>query len=672
MRLARKLEVLALFSLLAAQTTWANPNAGVVQGQASPYICITDAQYEQVSQLLEASRPSGKAAGPAQMTVELSPPLHEPWVRYVNNYLDLDPGSGIQDYHCGNAAYDGHNGIDYRIVNFHNMETDIPILAAADGEVVATQDGEFDRRTEIVDGTPANYVIVRHEDGSDGWYWHMRTGTVAVTVGQQVTTGDTLGSVGSSGLSDGPHLHFEIRDPIGNVRDPFNGSCQSEPTLWVSQDPYVRDLPFEVVDEGLTVIEPIGLVNIERAPDARFVPLGDTLFSRVEGNFVSGDQIAWELYFEGEFYTNNVWTPDASPYRWTYYWVWWILPDDDELQGSWEMRVKRNGTEIASQPFEYYRDADLIPADHFGRAVFDEPLPRVYGVNEMISLSGRLAHSRQDRLWMQLDPVTGGAPTVSLVDPMPGVRSFGRNFVIPEPGDFALNIWAWSLDQLDWVWLGAHEPITVETTAAPISSLPVTFFGGLVTDTPTPLHYKATKTFTLTGTVDERYSNLVMQIAGTPVAFGSIQDGRFRLSGAPLSTHAGTQVFSLLADIDGEQLVVGTFRGTVSFAGRRETFVITTGPAAIDGLPDAFALHQNRPNPFNPSTLIEVALPHATVGNLTIYNALGQKVDQLLDGPIEAGVHKFQWDAGSHSTGVFFYRFTAPGLQQTRRMLLVR
>ncbi len=89
-------------------------------------------------------------------------------------------------------------------------------------------------------------------------------------------------------------------------------------------------------------------------------------------------------------------------------------------------------------------------------------------------------------------------------------------------------------------------------------------------------------------------------------------------------------------------------------------------------------LHQNHPNPFNPSTSIVFYLPAAAPVTLEIYDAAGRRVSRLLDGAIqERGTHTVEWrgtdDAGrTVSSGVYFYRLRAGKEMISRKMVLLR
>ena len=83
-------------------------------------------------------------------------------------------------------------------------------------------------------------------------------------------------------------------------------------------------------------------------------------------------------------------------------------------------------------------------------------------------------------------------------------------------------------------------------------------------------------------------------------------------------------------------------------------------------------LLQNHPNPFNPSTQISFVLAKAGMVNVSVYNALGQKVTELVNGNMTAGTHNVQFNASNLSSGFYFYRLEAADYTQTMKMLLIK
>jgi hypothetical protein len=90
------------------------------------------------------------------------------------------------------------------------------VLAVADATVAAVHDG-MDEPVRISQRTthqPAddagNYVALKLPDGRFAFYEHLKKGSVKVAVGDRVATGDVIGSLGFSGESTGPHLHFHV------------------------------------------------------------------------------------------------------------------------------------------------------------------------------------------------------------------------------------------------------------------------------------------------------------------------------------------------------------------------------------------------------------------------------------------------------------------------------
>jgi murein DD-endopeptidase MepM/ murein hydrolase activator NlpD len=173
---------------------------------------------------------------------------------YITAYRDLASGGGLEDWNCGNNTYNGHRGTDIGIGGFAVMDAGSRwIVAAADGEVSYANDGCYDRCTSgncDCGGGFGNYVRITHADGKRTYYGHMMNGSVAVSVGDQVTCGQRLGKVASSGSSTGPHLHFEPRYSDNTSDDPFSGPCGGNISFWVGQGAY-NDLPDELCEGGM-------------------------------------------------------------------------------------------------------------------------------------------------------------------------------------------------------------------------------------------------------------------------------------------------------------------------------------------------------------------------------------------------------------------------------------
>lgn len=103
----------------------------------------------------------------------------------------------------------GWNGVDI------GAARGTTIHAAADGTVIIARNGGWN-------GGYGNYVVIIHNNGSQTLYSHMRS--VIVSPGQKVSSGQIIGYVGSTGLSTGSHLHFEVRGAANPFRNCFIGS----------------------------------------------------------------------------------------------------------------------------------------------------------------------------------------------------------------------------------------------------------------------------------------------------------------------------------------------------------------------------------------------------------------------------------------------------------------
>lgn len=79
-------------------------------------------------------------------------------------------------------------------------------------------------------------------------------------------------------------------------------------------------------------------------------------------------------------------------------------------------------------------------------------------------------------------------------------------------------------------------------------------------------------------------------------------------------------------------------------------------------LPLQFALDQNYPNPFNPSTSIQFSVPVDAQVKIGVYNLVGEKVAEVVNKDFSAGTHKVDFEATSFTSGIYFYRLDATGI----------
>jgi murein DD-endopeptidase MepM/ murein hydrolase activator NlpD len=115
-----------------------------------------------------------------------------------------------------------HTGAGAYAVDFA-MPEGTPVLAARKGWVIWTRSNVMttvgSRPPGQTGNVPANEVVILHEDGTVGWYMHFQPGGIDVPLGRFVRQGDVIGRSGNTGLSNQPHLHFEVYKPVdGYIR----------------------------------------------------------------------------------------------------------------------------------------------------------------------------------------------------------------------------------------------------------------------------------------------------------------------------------------------------------------------------------------------------------------------------------------------------------------------
>lgn len=146
---------------------------------------------------------------------------------------------------------------------------------------------------------------------------------------------------------------------------------------------------------------------------------------------------------------------------------------------------------------------------------------------------------------------------------------------------------------------------------------------------------------------------------------------------------------SLEIIVSSRSLLEGSYRSVLTISSQNpeqvlfalpiEVTVLPAGTTSPYEFPKELAVEQNYPNPFNPQTVIRYAIKNESRIRVTIFNVLGQKIEELDVGVVPAGRHEFFWNSTEFPSGVYFYTVTAVSTKhpqsvyrETKKMVLVQ
>jgi hypothetical protein len=155
----------------------------------------------------------------------------------------------------------------------------------------------------------------------------------------------------------------------------------------------------------------------------------------------------------------------------------------------------------------------------------------------------------------------------------------------------------------------------------------------------------------------------------------NIAQGSYKLK----ATHVGFQT-----KFNGDATSLGSAQALDIMNGSYEVNLVLQ-PGAVTGvggddnnLPESVQLYGNYPNPFNPTTKISFGLPAETEVKISIYNLLGQKINELFNGRLGAGNHSVHWNGRDYSgrfapSGIYFYSLqTGENPLMVKKMTLMK
>ncbi len=110
----------------------------------------------------------------------------------------------------------------------------------------------------------------------------------------------------------------------------------------------------------------------------------------------------------------------------------------------------------------------------------------------------------------------------------------------------------------------------------------------------------------------------------------------------------------------------------VDVNGNRATLATQSATPSASAVITEYALHQNYPNPFNPTTNIAFDMVEAGNVSISIFNIMGQKVAEIVNGNMEAGRHVVTFDATGLGSGLYLYKMEANGFTAQSKMILMK
>jgi hypothetical protein len=165
-------------------------------------------------------------------------------------------------------------------------------------------------------------------------------------------------------------------------------------------------------------------------------------------------------------------------------------------------------------------------------------------------------------------------------------------------------------------------------------------------------------------------------INGNPVWQLRVVEGQSGYCGENLDQHFGLGNASVIDSIKVEwpsgNISYFTAIGTNQYLTIDETQGIIGLQQNSNEIPKNFTLHQNRPNPFNPSTKIEFSLPRKDFADLSLYDITGRFIKKLFSKELTAGDYSYDFDGISLASGVYFYKLSVSNYTETKKMVLIK
>lgn len=164
----------------------------------------------------------------------------------------------------------------------------------------------------------------------------------------------------------------------------------------------------------------------------------------------------------------------------------------------------------------------------------------------------------------------------------------------------------------------------------------------------------------------------VVSCAAAGNVWGPLVQPVNHISGAPALIAAGPKAGIRFVSNDSCFTLWSENSGSNVWASNGCTPPLIGGINENNGIPSAFRLEQNFPNPFNPTTVIGYQLPVNSFVRLAVFDVLGREVALLVSENKPAGTYEIKFDGSNLASGVYLYKLEANEFDDVKRMLLVK
>ena len=486
----------------------------------------------------------------------------------------------------------------------------------------------YDDQTARIPAT--NYVRVGYDWDSQATYW-LEVDTSGLPLAKPILAGSQMSHSGSPGETHGTHFKWEI-----------GGDPTDENHLQTTVCPIYKNVSSATYTYGGPVFDPTDYnifyhcsvsneQNIHTFLKWEFVTEGDAI---LDETWLGWDELELEVHGDAI----GIWSQRPSVYTDRDY-IYGVSPGLHQKQEEWN--------KLRCVSF----DGELI----FDKMMHEWYMPDDNGPNEYINGAFHHMSGRGNNLWLIGSHTACLFEVIDTTSILDDADADAADYAVWQNtnGDYFLDM-AYQPDfEPAWVCLHDEETKvsrrdTFSLDAKGFSVIAVSYLGltsfVVATQDGTGVDYMQFADDTVS-------DNKSIKWGGNLCDAGSAYDGLYFRP--PLGATDTVQTNYTAFD---------NFHG-----------VITDKPGAVEEeAVAAFAVDQNTPNPFNPTTTIGFTLSEAGHVTVDIYNVAGQKVDTLIDDTMSTGRHSLVWDASGMSAGVYFYTVKSGNFSNTMKMTLLK